>query len=77
MKGKTGLRMTMEIREMLDIQQMPIIALSASNLERIEEASLRAGCTACLLEPIDEQRLFALLAEHLALQWIYLENATV
>lgn len=77
MKGKTGLRMAMEIREMLDIQQMPIIALSASNLERIEEASLRAGCTACLLEPIDEQRLFALLAEHLALQWIYLENATV
>jgi signal transduction histidine kinase/ActR/RegA family two-component response regulator len=77
MKGKTGLRMTMEIREMLDIKQMPIIALSASNLERIEEASLRAGCTACLLEPIDEQRLFALLAEHLALQWIYLDRATV
>lgn len=77
MKGKTGLRMTMEIREIPEVQQIPIIALSASNLERIEEASLRAGCTAFLPEPIDEQRLFSLIGDHLNLQWIYRESVTV
>jgi signal transduction histidine kinase/CheY-like chemotaxis protein len=71
MRGKTGLRMTMEIREIPEIQDTPIIALSSSQIEHIEDASLRAGCNAFLPVPIDEQRLLLLLEEHLQVEWIY------
>jgi signal transduction histidine kinase/ActR/RegA family two-component response regulator len=77
MRGKTGLRMAMEIREIPDISRIPIIALSANNLERIEEASLRAGCTALLPEPVEEQRLLFLLQEYLDIQWIYQQKVEV
>jgi hypothetical protein len=71
MGGKSGLRMTMEIREIPEIQDTPIIALSASQIGQIEDASLRAGCNAFLSGPIDEHRLLFLLKEYLNLQWIY------
>jgi signal transduction histidine kinase len=70
MRGKTGLRMTMEIREILEIRDTPIIALSSSQIEYIEDASLRAGCNAFLPVPIDEQRLLSLFEEYLEVQWL-------
>jgi signal transduction histidine kinase/CheY-like chemotaxis protein len=70
MRGKTGLRMTMEIREIPEIRDTPIIALSSSQIEYIEDASLRAGCNAFLPIPIDEQRLLSLLTEYLNVQWL-------
>jgi signal transduction histidine kinase/ActR/RegA family two-component response regulator len=77
MKGKTGLRMAMEIREIPEIQRIPIIALSNSSIERMEDASLRAGCNVLLSEPIDEQRLFSVLKEYLDLQWIFAQSTEV
>jgi signal transduction histidine kinase len=71
MRGKTGLRMTMEIREMPEIKDTPIIALSSSQIEHIEDASLRAGCNAFLPVPIDEQRLLFLFEEYLNMEWVY------
>jgi CheY-like chemotaxis protein len=71
MRGKTRLRMMMEIREIPEIQDTPIIALSASQIGQIEDASLRAGCNAFLSDPIDEQRLLFLIKEYLDVQWIY------
>jgi hypothetical protein len=68
---KTGLMMAREIRQTDEIKDVPIIAVSASTTEMMEEASRRVGCNAFLPKPIDEQKLFALLQEYLQLEWIY------
>ena len=71
MSVKTGLTMTREIREIPEIKDVPIIAISASLMEMMEETCLRAGCNAFLSKPIDRQKLLSLLKEYLQLEWIY------
>ncbi|MCU0537222.1 MAG: ATP-binding protein [Hydrococcus sp. Prado102] len=71
---KTGLTMTKEIRQIPQIKNMPIIAISANSIDMIEEASLRAGCNAFLPKPLDQAKLFALLQKYLKLNWIYEED---
>ncbi|MBF2020895.1 MAG: response regulator [Hydrococcus sp. C42_A2020_068] len=71
MSVKTGLTMTREIREIPEIKDVPIIAISASLIEMMEETCLRAGCNAFLSKPIDQQQLLSLLKEYLHLEWIY------
>lgn len=74
---KTGLTMTREIRQIPEIKDLPIIAISASSTEMMEEASLRAGCNAFLPKPIDEAKLLFLLQKYLELDWIYEEDFTI
>ncbi|OKH21093.1 hybrid sensor histidine kinase/response regulator [Hydrococcus rivularis NIES-593] len=68
---KTGLMMAREIRQTDEIKDVPIIAVSASTAEMIEEASRRVGCNTFLPKPIDEQKLLVLLQKYLQLEWIY------
>ena len=71
MPVKTGLEAVTEIRQIPDIQDVMIIAISASVLEQDRQQSQIAGCDAFVAKPVEEQRLLALLQKYLQLSWIY------
>lgn len=71
MPVKTGFEAVKEIRLMPDIQDTPIIAVSASVLEGDHHRSQLAGCNAFLAKPIEESKLLSLIQENLGLSWIY------
>ena len=73
MPVKTGLEAVKEIREIPEIQDVIVIAISASVLEMERQQSQMAGCEAFLPKPIDQQKLLALLQAYLQLEWIYEE----
>lgn len=68
MPGKTGFAMTKELRQMPAFKHTPIIAISASTFEVIDEKSKSAGCDAYLQKPIDQKKLIALLVQYLKLE---------
>jgi CheY-like chemotaxis protein len=63
-----------KIRENPDIQQTPIIAISASVFEDTVNKSLEAGCDAFLLKPLELHTLLDCLHTHLQVEWIYQEE---
>ena len=73
MPVKTGFEAAQEIRQIPEIKNTPIIAISASVLEVDRHQSQLAGCDAFLPKPIDEPKLLSLLQEYLQLDWIYQE----
>lgn len=68
---KTGFALVWELQQTEKLKQIPIIALSASTVELVEQKSLLAGCVAFLPKPIEQQKLFSLLAKYLQLKWVY------
>jgi signal transduction histidine kinase/ActR/RegA family two-component response regulator len=54
-----------------NFKELPILAISANVFEADKQKSLQAGCNAFLSKPIEEQKLFNALIEHLNLDWIY------
>jgi predicted ATPase/signal transduction histidine kinase/CheY-like chemotaxis protein/tRNA A-37 threonylcarbamoyl transferase component Bud32 len=52
-------------------KELPIIAISANVFETDKNKSLQVGCNAFLAKPIEEQKLFNILVEHLDLDWEY------
>lgn len=70
---KTGLEAIKEIRQIPQLQQVIIIAISASILNYEDSQSL--GCEAFLAKPVAEDKLLSLLQQHLSLSWLY-ENLT-
>ncbi|MGK7895616.1 MAG: ATP-binding protein [Xenococcus sp. (in: cyanobacteria)] len=70
---KTGLEAVQEIRKIPQLQNVIIIAISASVLKQNYHQSLIAGCDAFLPKPIDQPKLLNLLEQHLQLDWIYEE----
>ena len=71
MPVKTGFEAVKQIRGIAEIENVIIIAISASVLEMDRKQSQIVGCEAFLPKPVDEQKLLALLQEHLELDWIY------
>ncbi|MGF1487689.1 MAG: ATP-binding protein [Prochloraceae cyanobacterium] len=71
MPEKTGLTMILELRQIPEFSQIPIISVSASNAEIMGKQSLSVGCDAFLPKPIQEEKLFALLQKYLKLNWIF------
>ncbi len=71
MPVKTGFEAVKEIRQIPDIQDVIIIAISASVLEMDRKQSQIVGCEAFLPKPVDEPKLLDLLQEYLELDWIY------
>lgn len=63
------------IRELPGCADLPIIVVSASVLGSDYELSQRIGCDAFLSKPIDPEYLFALLKQHLQLEWRFEELA--
>lgn len=66
-----GFEAARHIRKMLEFDQVPIIAASASVFELDQQQSLDAGCNAFIPKPIRIDILLELLQKHLDLTWIY------
>lgn len=75
MPGRSGIEVTQSIRQMTDLNQVPIIATSASVLDNARQQSLQAGCNDFLPKPIQTEQLFNLLETYLGLIWQYQELA--
>lgn len=74
MPVKTGFEAVEEIRQIPAIQNIPIIAVSASVFVNDQNKSQIAGCDAFIPKPVEERQLLALLQKHLQLTWIYEEE---
>jgi CheY-like chemotaxis protein len=73
MPVKTGFEAIQEMRGQPELEEVLIIAASASVLETDQEKSLVAGCDAFLPKPVKTEDLLDLLAAHLGLSWITAE----
>ncbi|MEA5470859.1 ATP-binding protein [Spirulina sp. 06S082] len=71
MPVKTGFEAIQEIRQISEMTDIKIIAISASVLEGDRDRSRIAGCDAFLPKPVDEQLLLNVLAEQLQLEWVF------
>ncbi len=71
MPNMTGFELAQTIRKMPALQHIPIIAVSASVLERAQGESIVAGCNAFLSKPVNADDLFATLQTYLQVEWIY------
>jgi len=67
----TGFEAVQQIRQIPELQQVVIIAVSASVFEMDKKKSRVAGCDAFLPKPVETEKLFALLETHLDFEWIY------
>ena len=67
----SGFEAIQEIRKIPEMQNIPIIAISASVLDMDRKRSRIVGCQDFLSKPVEEEKLLALVAEYLDLQWIY------
>lgn len=71
----SGLEVVQQIRSLLEVQHIPIIATSASVSEADQLVSREAGYDAFLSKPILWPRLAALLEQYLELEWVYADEA--
>ncbi|MDY7020805.1 MAG: ATP-binding protein [Cyanobacteriota bacterium] len=71
MPNQSGFEAIQEIREIPEIAQIPIIAVSASVLETEQQSNSISGCDDFLAKPIDENKLLDLFEKHLQLEWVY------
>ncbi len=74
MPVKTGFEALQEIRQIPELSDTIIIAVSASGISMKHKCE-RAGFIDYLPKPIDEQQLFGLLQQYLQLEWVYSKNA--
>jgi signal transduction histidine kinase len=69
----TGFEAVPKIRQLPELNNIVIIAVSASVFEADKEKTLSIGCNDFLPKPVEAAKLFALLETHLKLEWIYEE----
>ena len=75
MPVKTGFEAVQEIRQIAELRDIPIIAISASVLDLDRAKSKMFGCDSFLPKPVEELKLLAVLQEHLELDWVCEEIA--
>ena len=73
MPEMTGFEAAQNIREMPELKDTPIIAVSASLLDMDPQGIKEKGFDAFLLKPIDMDELFAVLKKYLPVEWRYEE----
>ncbi|MBM7872044.1 signal transduction histidine kinase/CheY-like chemotaxis protein [Clostridium pascui] len=66
-----GLEATKKIRTMKDGANVAIVILSASVLEEEIQPIIKAGCTDFVRKPYREQDIFAAMARHLGIKYVY------
>lgn len=71
MPVKNGFETAQELRQIPELAETVVIAVSAGTFEQHIEQSKLAGCDAFLPKPVNTDALFALLESLLALDWIY------
>ncbi|MCX5827810.1 MAG: Cache 3/Cache 2 fusion domain-containing protein [Deltaproteobacteria bacterium] len=70
----SGYEAVQAIRRMSQLQDIAIIAISASVFDRDKQQSLLAGCTDFLRKPVRMKELLSILAAHLQLEWFHRES---
>jgi signal transduction histidine kinase/CheY-like chemotaxis protein len=73
MPEMNGFDATRKIRKIPELQEIPIIATSASVFEYHRQESLKVGCHDFMPKPFGED-LLRLVGQYLKLQWIYKET---
>jgi signal transduction histidine kinase/DNA-binding NarL/FixJ family response regulator len=71
MPVKNGLEAVKEIRQIPELQNVPIIAISAATTESERQKCEAVGCQEFLAKPFEEQVLLDLMQKYLQLEWIY------
>lgn len=66
-----GLTMTQHLRQLPNLQNVVVIASSASVFDFHQKQALEAGCNDFLPKPIQVEQLLEQLPKHLHLTWIY------
>ncbi|MCP4605105.1 MAG: response regulator [Proteobacteria bacterium] len=72
----TGFQAVQEIRQIPELQTVPIIAVSASVFDMDQQKSKLAGCDNFLPKPVNADKLFDLVGTCLALEWVYADGKT-
>ncbi|MGF1489349.1 MAG: ATP-binding protein [Prochloraceae cyanobacterium] len=67
---KSGLTMIFQIKEISKYKNIPIVVISASVSENMQQNCLNNGCDAFLAKPIDRSKLLFTLEKLLDLKWI-------
>ncbi len=71
MPDLTGFEIARQIRQLSELKEAVIIAVSASTFEAEKEQALLSGCDAFLPKPVQRENLLSLLQTHLQLEWLY------
>jgi response regulator RpfG family c-di-GMP phosphodiesterase len=66
-----GFEATRQLRHLPELQDVLVIAVSASAFEQTRQESQEAGCHGFLAKPISEQMVFDILQTFLPLEWVY------
>jgi CheY-like chemotaxis protein len=74
MPGMNGIEAVQHIRQIPDLKEVVIIAISANVFEKDRQQTILAGCDAFIAKPIDTGQLLDVLATQLNLKWIYEET---
>ncbi|WP_293346996.1 MULTISPECIES: PAS domain S-box protein [unclassified Microcoleus] len=69
-----GLETTRRLRQLPELKDVVLIALSASVFESAQQESILAGCDDFLPKPIEANHFLEQLRVHLGLEWIYEES---
>ena len=69
-----GLETTRRLRQLPELKDVVLIALSASVFESVQQESILAGCDDFLPKPIEANHFLEQLRVHLGLEWIYEES---
>ncbi|MEG4212398.1 PAS domain S-box protein [Microcoleus sp. S13_B4] len=70
-----GWEATRRLRELPEVKDTVILALSANVYETTKQESILAGCDNFLTKPIQTNELLELLRLHLRLEWVYEERS--
>ncbi|MEG4419102.1 PAS domain S-box protein [Microcoleus sp. LAD1_D5] len=70
-----GWEATRRLRQLPELKDTVILALSANVYETTKQESILAGCDNFLTKPIQTNELLELLRLHLRLEWVYEEGA--
>ena len=70
-----GCEATRRLRQLPELKDVVILALSANVYETTRQESILAGCDNFLTKPIQTNELLELLRLHLRLEWVYEEGA--
>ena len=73
----TGFEAVQQLRQQTETATIPIIAVSASVLDKDHGRIQAVGCDDFLPKPIEAQQMYNCLQKHLDIQWVYKEQEAV
>lgn len=74
MPKMNGFEVVKRLRQIPSLNKVIVIATSASALAGDREKCLAAGCDGFISKPVQAQKLFVQLRQHLGLEWVYEQN---